>query len=402
MGSSQALASPVETEQAHSVQQAEPASSNEAPTDIRMKLLGAGYRPIPAKGKSCQLPRWTELRANAADIRSWNGGRFSGDRNTGIVLGEEVRVIDMDIMDQHLAQMAEDLVRVFCGRDAPVRYGQSPKRCLFFRTDVGRPKAKLSLGTGNVEFLGAGQQVIVHGIHPQTMLPYRWEDAPLWERSLSSLPVLDAETEAALVAAMAALATLHCPTKKERTVGSGPGVSLPGAATPPNVLTSDQRREGLLQRNDTLFELLKEEALDCPSVAELLSIGLGLNETFTEQLSVGEVLKTVNSVWRYKMNGKLMLAGDARILIPKDEVLLRNPDVLALYARLSAAHGAEPGKWIGVASKNMERLMGMNEHRIRRARNALQELGYLKLMKRGGRGPNQPHRYVLHPRKLGT
>ena len=64
--------------------------------------------------------------------------------------------------------------------------GLPPKRAFLFRTNA--PFRKLSVTfvareeggkEDKLEFLGDGQQVIVHGIHPDTQKPYEWfGDAP--------------------------------------------------------------------------------------------------------------------------------------------------------------------------------------------------------------------------------
>src|SRR4029077_5737002 len=48
--------------------------------------------------------------------------------------------------------------------------------------------------THQVEVLSRGQQIVVHGIHPDTHAPYTWRDAePGRDLKLGALPLLSAE-----------------------------------------------------------------------------------------------------------------------------------------------------------------------------------------------------------------
>jgi AAA domain len=60
-----------------------------------------------------------------------------------------------------------------------VRFGNSPKRAILFRTDMPFPKLVQWLKdpsgrSHKLEFLCAGQQVVVHGVHPDTRRDHRW------------------------------------------------------------------------------------------------------------------------------------------------------------------------------------------------------------------------------------
>ena len=77
-----------------------------------------------------------------------------------------------------------------------VRIGKAPKRAVLFRTDVPFKKLTLALvapdgGTRQkIEILGDGQQVVVHGIHPETEKPYSWHGGEPWEIAVEDLPYI--------------------------------------------------------------------------------------------------------------------------------------------------------------------------------------------------------------------
>jgi len=60
-------------------------------------------------------------------------------------------------------------------------------------------------GDERVEFLADGQQVVVHGMHPETQRPYSWHGAALWDMPRHDLPGVTAETARDLVDAVVAL-----------------------------------------------------------------------------------------------------------------------------------------------------------------------------------------------------
>src|SRR5205823_7699992 len=79
-----------------------------------------------------------------------------------------------------------------------VRFGQPPKRAFLFRTDAPFAKIKRVFGEpgtpekdcGKLEFLGDGQQLVVHGIHPDTQGPYSWHGGAPGEIKREDLPYL--------------------------------------------------------------------------------------------------------------------------------------------------------------------------------------------------------------------
>ena len=77
-----------------------------------------------------------------------------------------------------------------------MRIGKAPKRAVLFRTDVPFKKLTLALVAPDgdtrqkIEILGDGQQVVVHGIHPETEKPYSWHGGEPWEIAVEDLPYI--------------------------------------------------------------------------------------------------------------------------------------------------------------------------------------------------------------------
>jgi Protein of unknown function (DUF3631)/Bifunctional DNA primase/polymerase, N-terminal len=151
------------------------------PTDVRTYLAGNDYVPVPCNGKRPVLKEW-QLRTwtSTDDINGW-AATFPGAANTGILCAH-TPTLDLDILDERAVDDVVALVRErFEGRGRiMLRYGRRPKVAIPFRTDVPFKKisAALTAPDGSteqkIEMLCENQQVIVHGIHPDTREPYQW------------------------------------------------------------------------------------------------------------------------------------------------------------------------------------------------------------------------------------
>lgn len=190
----------------------------------RKQLLAAGYWPLPVNGKRVQLDDWVNARATNAIIDTWSKTR-PDHLNTGI-LNFNTPGLDLDITDEAAAEDTEVLAKDRLG-ETPVRIGMPPKRVLLFRADV--PFAKMAAAftapngtTHKVEILGAGQQVVVNGIHPGTGQPYRWHGGePGLQLRREDLPRIIADNAAAyLVAATEMLIRKYGWTLIKKTTNS--------------------------------------------------------------------------------------------------------------------------------------------------------------------------------------
>ena len=163
-------------------------------TATRKRLLAAGFLPLPAKGKAIPVDGWTSLQATETDIDGWFN-RYPDAPNTG-VLTRTTPAVDLDVYDQDVAEQLEALLFDMIGTRTMVRFGQPPKRAILFRTDT--PFKKIVTPTfispcgkqNRVEVLGDGQQIIVHGIHPETGKAYSWYGGEPGDISRADLPEL--------------------------------------------------------------------------------------------------------------------------------------------------------------------------------------------------------------------
>jgi AAA domain/Bifunctional DNA primase/polymerase, N-terminal len=170
-------------------------------TEIRHTLRTNGYVPVPLRGKVPAYDGWPNTKATPAAIDYWPEG-YPAATNTGI-LTAHTAALDLDIRDPEAAEALEQEVRDWFAEKGIllVRFGQMPKRALLFRTEVpfGKLGRNFEDGSGKphkIEFLGAGQQIVVHGIHPDTLKEYVWANGRSpFTVSRDELPPID-ETEA--------------------------------------------------------------------------------------------------------------------------------------------------------------------------------------------------------------
>jgi hypothetical protein len=182
------------------------------PTEVRLRLLRAGFRPLPLEGKNPNVngKDWQKkrLESNPDEIRLWEQ-LYPYAENTG-VLCCYTPFLDIDILNPEAAEAAESLVRNrFDGQYILTRFGNAPKRAIPFQTQ--KPFAKITCilidpneqdpkkREHRIEFLGDGQQVVVDGIHPDTNRPYSWHGGVPGEVHREDLPGIDAEQAQKLV-----------------------------------------------------------------------------------------------------------------------------------------------------------------------------------------------------------
>ncbi|MFK7942278.1 MAG: bifunctional DNA primase/polymerase, partial [Paracoccaceae bacterium] len=163
-------------------------------------LLDNGYEPLPIVPAKKQPPMrgWSSVPIDARQVEDWVA-RYP-DHGVGLRTGQLVG-LDIDILDADLAHEIQSLAIRRLG-DSFVRVGRWPKRLLLYRTDHPAPKRAV----GKVEVLGAGQQLVAFGVHPDTGQPYSWTsgDSPL-DAHVSDLPSVDDDAIAAFLAEAGAL-----------------------------------------------------------------------------------------------------------------------------------------------------------------------------------------------------
>src|SRR5712691_10679203 len=152
-----------------------------SPTERRKELRAAGFARIAVVGKKRAMDRWeTKVQTNDGEIDIW-AKTFPHAKSTGL-LTRMMPTLDVDIKNPDAADAVEALVRERFEDHGVilVRFGNTPKRAIPFRTDTPFKKITVNLiapdGNENQKFelLADGQQVVGFGIHKDTGKPYRW------------------------------------------------------------------------------------------------------------------------------------------------------------------------------------------------------------------------------------
>jgi hypothetical protein len=186
------------------------------PTDVRAHLATNDYVPIPCVGKAPVLKKWqTRDVTSEGDLETWVK-LYPDARNTGILCAY-TPTLDIDVLDERAVDAAVELVRERFGDRGKVmlRSGLPPKVAIPFRTDVPFKKirAVLTAPDGSIgqkiEFLCEDQQVIVHGIHPDSHEPYQWSGGDPRHVKRDELPPITAAEARALVDDIAVLMPNH-------------------------------------------------------------------------------------------------------------------------------------------------------------------------------------------------
>lgn len=182
--------------------------SNLSATALRLKLLANGWTPLPITAPDYQHPTvqspgkqpffkgWQKIgpeTLTADTIRAWQHG-ISNHPGTGLICGL-LSVADIDVLDAGLVEKLKALAFKIIGPTPFLRIGKSPKLALMYR--LAEPAKKMMTpffampdGTdARVEILGAGQQVVGYGIHPNTGRPYEWPRHAPDTHSFDSVPL---------------------------------------------------------------------------------------------------------------------------------------------------------------------------------------------------------------------
>jgi len=172
-------------------------------TDLRLTLQRNGFHPIPVEGKAPRMKGWDQkFHVSEDEIRRWP------QTNTG-VLARNAPGLDIDVKIEAAAKAAEDKAREYLEEHGNIylRFGLAPKRLIPLRTN--EPFRKLyrefTAPDGSkhrIEFLGKGQQYVVHGVHPETQKPYAWYGGDLESIKREDLPYIRREDAERLLDAM--------------------------------------------------------------------------------------------------------------------------------------------------------------------------------------------------------
>jgi hypothetical protein len=168
----------------------------------RTAMIANGYDElIPLVGKKPCYENWSQRPGTtAAEVSAWET-EFPRATNTGL-LAAKFPGLDIDITDPAITQAIVDTVTDWVdGSDSIilVRYGNAPKCLIPFHTDTPFAKMRRAFRDPGgkeqkLEFLGAGQQYVVDGTHPDICKPYAWaaDRSPI-NTPRSALPIINAE-----------------------------------------------------------------------------------------------------------------------------------------------------------------------------------------------------------------
>lgn len=153
---------------------------------LRDLLEGLGYRPIPCEGKRPIISDWRNRAAPPASAFP--------SANVGI-LGDVNPALDVDIEDEEVQDEIRGLVAKL-HPNALRRLGARSRALYAFTATEKLRKIRReyrhdeSGRKGAVEILGAGQQWIAFGLHPQSGREYSWPDG----RSIADVDILELES----------------------------------------------------------------------------------------------------------------------------------------------------------------------------------------------------------------
>lgn len=171
--------------------------------ELAPELQDRGFQPIPVRGKAPVVADWTTPRPAASWLPRY------AEFGVGL-LAAATPAVDIDVRHPDIADELHRGVEKYLG-EAPVRFGNAPKRLLLYRAE--QPFAKLATAKYRlpgdpegdkghaVEILGAGQQFVAFGVHPDTGRNYAWPDDSPLDLERDDLPELTVEIAGKIVAA---------------------------------------------------------------------------------------------------------------------------------------------------------------------------------------------------------
>ena len=137
-----------------------------------IELQVGGYIPIPIRHmeKRPAVARWAEDAYTPPEGFATHGVGIRCGAGRHPIIG-----VDCDILDTTISEQMQAFILDRCG-ETICRVGRAPKCMLIYRGVQGMRKTTSARyeGVGVVEVLGAGQQFVAFGLHPDTKQPYTW------------------------------------------------------------------------------------------------------------------------------------------------------------------------------------------------------------------------------------
>jgi Protein of unknown function (DUF3987)/Primase C terminal 2 (PriCT-2)/Bifunctional DNA primase/polymerase, N-terminal len=185
---------------------------------LRFQLRNNAYHPVPvigahvntnSAGKRPIMEAWQTrcFNADEQEIARWPQAERNST-NTGILCGKTVGV-DIDVLDPELSDYLVRRCKAHLGPTSLLRIGREPKTLLCYRVESPVKKLQtpdLFFNDGvdgvkaKVEILGAGQQFVAFGIHPDTHAPYRWPERSPLDTPATDIPLVTLEALQVFVA----------------------------------------------------------------------------------------------------------------------------------------------------------------------------------------------------------
>ena len=339
-------------------------------------LWRAGLAPIPVGGEDGKKPLVTSFtkwkrRPGPNIIRKWIV-KYP-DANVGIATGPSSGVSLVDI-DSTVPTVWQQMVERF--GDTPLKT-QTPRggRHLWYRYN-GERCADLSRRIP-VQVKAAGGFVVV----PPSVRPSGLHAGCSYEFIEGTLEDL-----------------ARLPPLKPGSVDP-----VTGTATNPTRLRAVE--EGW--RNSSLFRHLKDHAPYCDEWEALLDVGMTFGQHDCDPgLPSAEIVKTVNSVWKMREEGRLWAKGaEPRVVVPRTVIETLGADALQLLMRLQLSNFDRHR--FALAPKAMaeaKTIPGWSHQRYRAARAELLQESYLKVVHKGGSRPGDPSLFAFSspPVVMGT
>lgn len=177
-----------------------------------------GLVPVSPESKAA-ISGWPNAGSWDKDKLEAMVDKYRGGYGIGIVSGCGVAAIDIDILDENLAERAKNIIFEHCGQSDFIRIGQYPKIAIFYRgTKV--PYRKHPYGLPIEIYGGKGKtagHIVIHGTHAKTRNDYHWPNRSFIDiKSIDDLPALDPDT---LDAALEEIATELSSLTRTSTLG---------------------------------------------------------------------------------------------------------------------------------------------------------------------------------------
>jgi len=324
--------------------------------DYAEQLSDNGFTPLPADGKAVKLRDWPHFVMPSDEEERARFIEKNECKNIGLRTGRLV-AIDNDNDDPKEAARVKELVYAICGYTPFVRIGRAPREVYFFVIDAPLRKMKV----GGVEILGDGQQVIVHGIHPDTQEPYRWPQESILDATPDDLPKVDKATLDRLYEALGGRSEVIDFQEKK----------------------SEKERENKVlkgDRNNTVYDYLIKKAWAIDTKDELTSLANNFNqENCLPPLDAKEMAQISHSVWKRKLSGQAWRPKQqfAEFSFSKEEMetFYQDPKCLVLLGHLRMSmpphEFCAPQEYVGEQ-------IGWNKMTVNKALKTLAEHGFIE------------------------